>query len=118
MDKYILTASCRADGSSKFTDKNKWASFLSGAIAWRMSEEKFIKDLGIFSNLKLRLSYGETGNQGIGSYRTLPMLNMANYPLAGLSTAALPKWTGEARFPMTCAGRRLPNIMWELIWDS
>ena len=56
MDKYILTASCRADGSSKFTDKNKWASFLSGAVAWRMSEEKFIKDLGIFSNLKLRLS--------------------------------------------------------------
>lgn len=83
MDKYILTASCRADGSSKFTDKNKWASFLSGAIAWRMSEEKFIKDLGIFSNLKLRLSYGETGNQGIGSYRTLPMLNMANYPFGG-----------------------------------
>ena len=68
MDKYLFTASVRSDGSSKFTDKNKWATFLSGAFAWRASEEKFIKDLNIFSNLKFRLSYGETGNQGIGSY--------------------------------------------------
>lgn len=83
MDKYIFTASYRADGSSKFSDENKWAGFLSGALAWRISEEKFIKDLNLFSNLKLRLSYGETGNQAISSYRTLPMLNSANYPFAG-----------------------------------
>ena len=63
MDKYIFTASYRVDGSSKFTENNKWANFLSGAVAWRLSEEKFIKNLNIFSNLKLRLSYGETGNQ-------------------------------------------------------
>lgn len=81
--KYLLTATARYDGSSKFTDANKWAGFLSGAFAWRMSEEKFIKDLNIFSNLKFRASYGETGNQGIGSYRTLPMLSVANYPFAG-----------------------------------
>ena len=54
-----------------------------GAFAWRMSEEPFIKNLNLFSNLKLRLSYGETGNQGIGSYRTLSILNIANYPYAG-----------------------------------
>ena len=83
LDKYIFTASYRADGSSKFTDENKWATFLSGAFAWRMSEEPFIKKLNLFSNLKLRLSYGETGNQGIGSYRTLSILNIANYPYAG-----------------------------------
>lgn len=83
LDKYIFTASYRADGSSKFTDENKWATFLSGAFAWRMSEEPFIKNLNLFSNLKLRLSYGETGNQGIGSYRTLSILNIANYPYAG-----------------------------------
>ncbi len=65
MDKYIFTASYRVDGSSKFTENNKWANFLSGAVAWRLSEEKFIKNLNIFSNLKLRLSYGETGNQGL-----------------------------------------------------
>ena len=79
-DKYLVTASVRTDGSSKFTDKNKWATFLSGALAWRASEEKFIKDLNIFSNLKFRVSYGETGNQGIGSYRTVPQLGTANYP--------------------------------------
>lgn len=83
LDKYIFTASYRTDGSSKFTDANKWAGFLSGAFAWRMSEEKFIKNLNLFSNLKFRASYGETGNQGIGSYRTLPMLSVANYPFAG-----------------------------------
>lgn len=82
-DKYIFTASYRTDGSSKFTEENKWAGFLSGAVAWRLSEEKFIKDLNIFSNLKLRLSYGETGNQSIGSYRTLPMLFAAQYPFNG-----------------------------------
>lgn len=95
MDKYIFTASYRVDGSSKFTENNKWANFLSGAVAWRLSEEKFIKNLNIFSNLKLRLSYGETGNQGIGSYRTLPMLNPANYPLVVvLSAAVSQKWNG------------------------
>ena len=78
-DRYLLTMSIRSDGSSKFTTHNKWATFLSGALAWRMSEEKFIKDLNIFSNLKLRLSYGETGNQGIGSYRTLAFVDAANY---------------------------------------
>lgn len=83
LDKYIFTASYRADGSSKFTEQNKWANFLSAAFAWRLSEEKFIKSLNLFNNLKLRFSYGETGNQGIGSYRTLPMLSIANYPFAG-----------------------------------
>ncbi|MDO4703080.1 TonB-dependent receptor [Tannerella sp.] len=83
MEKYIFTASYRADGSSKFTQKNKWAGFLSGAFAWRVSEETFVKNLKVFSNLKVRLSYGETGNQGIGSYRTLPMLSTANYPFDG-----------------------------------
>lgn len=85
-DKYIFTASYRTDGSSKFTDANKWASFLSGAFAWRLSEEKFVRNLGIFSNLKLRLSYGETGNQGIGSYRTISMLSGAWYPFGGSLT--------------------------------
>lgn len=96
LDRYLFTASVRSDGSSKFTEENKWATFLSGAFAWRASEEKFIKDLNIFSNLKFRLSYGETGNQGIGSYRTLPMLGTANYPFGGSmsSGAAAVNWRG------------------------
>ncbi len=95
-DRYLLTASIRSDGSSKFTTKNKWATFLSAALAWRASEEKFIKDLNIFSNLKFRVSYGETGNQGIGSYRTLPMLSTANYPFGGSITSgsAQVNWRG------------------------
>ncbi len=95
-DRYLLTASIRSDGSSKFTTKNKWATFLSAALAWRASEEKFIKDLNIFSNLKFRVSYGETGNQGIGSYRTLPMLATANYPFGGTVTSgsAAVNWRG------------------------
>ncbi len=82
-DRYLFTASVRTDGSSKFVAKNKWATFLSGAVAWRISEEKFIRDLNVFQNLKLRASYGETGNQGIGSYRTIPQLGSSNYPFGG-----------------------------------
>lgn len=82
-DRYIFTASFRRDGSSKFIERNKYANFLSGAIAWRASEEKIIKDLNFFNDLKFRVSYGETGNQGIGSYRTLPVLSTSNYPFAG-----------------------------------
>lgn len=82
-DRYLFTASFRRDGSSKFSKNHKWANFLSGAVAWRLSEEQFVKDLNVFSNLKLRLSYGETGNQAIGSYRTLSQMGSANYPFAG-----------------------------------
>lgn len=96
MGRYLLTASVRTDGSSKFAVGNKWATFLSGALAWKASEEQFIKELGIFSNLKFRVSYGETGNQGIGSYRSIAMLSTANYPFGGSMTSgsALTSWRG------------------------
>ena len=87
MDKYIFTASFRRDGSSKFKGNNKFSNFASGAFAWRISEEKFIKHLNVFDNLKLRLSFGQTGNQAIGDYSTLYMLNVANYPLMGSETS-------------------------------
>lgn len=67
MDRYLFTFTFRADGSSKFAPDNRWGYFPAGAIAWRASEEPFIKDLGWFDNLKLRLSYGEVGNDGINS---------------------------------------------------
>ena len=94
--RYLLTASVRSDGSSKFAEGNKWASFLSGALAWKASEEPFIKKLNLFSNLKLRASYGETGNQGISSYRSIAMLSTANYPFGGSmnSGSALVLWRG------------------------
>lgn len=105
MDRYYLTASVRTDGSSKFTDNNKWATFLSGALAWRASEEKFIKDLNIFSNLKFRVSYGETGNQAIGAYMINELLATANYSFGGSmsSGAAMQTWRGPVN----------PDLKWE-----
>ena len=82
-DRYIFTASFRRDGSSRFAPGNKFANFASGAVAWTISEEEFIKNLNIFSNLKLRFSYGQTGNQAISSYQTIASLAPSNYPLDG-----------------------------------
>lgn len=95
-DKYLLTASVRSDGSSSFAQDNKWATFLSGALAWRAIDEKFIQNLHIFSNLKFRLSYGQTGNQAIGAYRTLTVLQAANYPYNGTlsSGVSMIDWRG------------------------
>ncbi|QGY47965.1 SusC/RagA family TonB-linked outer membrane protein [Maribellus comscasis] len=77
-DRYLLTASVRADGSSNFGINNKWGTFPSGAFAWRASEEEFIKALNIFSNLKFRLSYGITGNNSIGNYASMLQFATAN----------------------------------------
>lgn len=67
--KYLLQGSIRRDGSSVFGDNHHWGSFPSGSIGWRISEEDFMKDQNIFSDLKLRASYGVTGNSaGIGAY--------------------------------------------------
>ncbi|HBX20487.1 MAG TPA: SusC/RagA family protein [Porphyromonadaceae bacterium] len=74
-DKYLLTASFREDGSSRFAKGNKWSSFSSYALAWRASEEAFLKDIEILNNLKLRVSYGTTGNQGIAAYATQARLS-------------------------------------------
>ncbi len=63
-DRYILTATVRRDGSSNFGAGNRWGTFPSAAAAWRISEEAFMKDQDIFSNLKLRVGWGQTGNSG------------------------------------------------------
>ena len=69
--RYLLTATVRRDGSSKFTKDNRWGTFPSVAAAWRISEEDFMQKINWLSNLKLRLSYGVTGNNdGIGNYAT------------------------------------------------
>jgi TonB-dependent starch-binding outer membrane protein SusC len=70
-DKYIFTLTGRADGSSRFGDNNKWGYFPSGAVAWRISKESFMKNLNFISDLKLRTSYGMTGNQEIGLYNSI-----------------------------------------------
>ena len=67
-NKYLFEANFRADASSRFREGNRWGYFPGFSIGWRLSEENFIKDLGIFSNLKLRASWGQLGNQNISGY--------------------------------------------------
>lgn len=78
-DRYLLTATMRRDGSSKFQEKNRWSNFPSVGLGWKLSEEAFIKNLDVFSNLKLRAGWGVTGNQAISPYSTLGLLNPVNY---------------------------------------
>lgn len=70
-DKYLLSAAVSRDGSSKFGSDNRYSVFPSGAVGWRLSEEEFIKSLNVFSNLKLRDSWGKTGGLAINPYATL-----------------------------------------------
>ncbi|GAB3649423.1 TonB-dependent receptor [Echinicola sediminis] len=78
-DKYLLTATIRWDGSSKLAEGNKWASFPSAAVAWRMTEEPFLKEVPQVNDLKLRVSYGYTGNNNIPAYSTQSSLNRQTY---------------------------------------
>ncbi len=73
--KYLATVSFRADGSSKYSEGDKWGYFPSGALAWRVSDENFLKDKTIISDLKLRTSWGLTGSQAIDAYATLSQLS-------------------------------------------
>lgn len=78
--KYLLTVTGRMDGSSKFGENNKYAFFPSAAVGWRVAEEAFMENTKDWlSNLKLRLSYGLTGNSDIGMYRSLAMLGSSTY---------------------------------------
>lgn len=70
-DKYLVTATYRADGSSKFLGTNRWGYFPSAAVAWKMKEENFLKDVDWLNALKLRVSYGEAGNNNIPSGQTV-----------------------------------------------
>lgn len=84
-DRYLVTLTGRADGSSRFGESNKFAFFPSGSVAWRVSEEDFMKSTAnVISNLKLRTSYGETGNQEIPQYRSLAALGSVSYPIGGI----------------------------------
>jgi len=66
--KYLFEANIRYDGSSRFASENRWGAFPSFSAGWRVSEEKFMKDLNVFSNLKLRASWGKLGNSAISDY--------------------------------------------------
>jgi TonB-linked SusC/RagA family outer membrane protein len=102
-DKYLLTVTGRADGSSKFGENHKFAFFPSAALAWRVSEEGFLKNNSVISNLKLRTSFGVTGNSEIPAYSSLALLS-SNY--ATIYNDARVGGTGISRLAN-------PDLRWE-----
>lgn len=82
-DRYYLTGSIRRDGASNFAANNKWATFYSFAVAYNLARENFLKNVRWIDLLKIRSSYGYTGNQGIGAYSSLAQYGFANYPFEG-----------------------------------
>ncbi|ADF53505.1 tonB-dependent Receptor Plug domain protein [Zunongwangia profunda SM-A87] len=102
MNKYLFTVTGRLDGSSKFGSDNKRAFFPSAAFAWKVSEENFLEDSNTISNLKLRTSYGETGNSEIGVYQSLATMS-SNVAILGGERAP---GVGIGTLPN-------PNLKWE-----
>lgn len=80
LNRYLLTATLRADGSSVLAEGHKWGYFPSVAAAWVLSEESFLRDVEIINNLKLRISWGQAGNAAIDPYRTLTLLGSDKVP--------------------------------------
>jgi TonB-dependent starch-binding outer membrane protein SusC len=76
LSKYLITGSIRADGSSKFAPQNRWSYFPSGAVAWRISQENFMKPLNFISNAKVRVSYGATGNNRVSDFAYLSRISI------------------------------------------
>ncbi len=87
--KYLITLTGREDGSSRFGSNSKYGFFPSGSVAWRVNEEEFAKNIAILSNLKVRASVGQTGNQEIGSYVTQTFIGSGNIVMGGVVTPGL-----------------------------
>lgn len=101
--RYFITAALRADGSSKFQGDNKWGYFPSAAVAWDIAQESFMSNQHVLDQLKLRASFGVTGNQDIAAYSTLGMLSGASYGW-GTSTSSTGYWGNQFA---------TPDITWE-----
>lgn len=103
-DKYLLTATMRRDGTSRFSEKNKYAYFPSVAVGWRIMQEDFMQDVSTLSNLKLRFGYGQLGNEGIGNFETIQTFVAGGNTVLGdnLLSGAQPA--------------RIPNA--DLVWET
>ena len=103
MDRYFVQAILRHEGSSRFGANNKWGNFPAFSLGWAMSEEDFIKNISVIDELKVRIGYGVTGNQGIPNYQSLVTLGTGGvYPQEGVYYQTY----GAARNPN-------PNLRWE-----
>ena len=105
-DKYLLTATVRRDGASNFAENEKYAIFPSGALGWKVSNEDFLKDSETISNLKLRASYGVTGNQAISAYQSLAEL------------AVTPATAVDTDPAISVAQEANPDLKWESSYQT
>jgi TonB-linked SusC/RagA family outer membrane protein len=105
-EKYLLTATLRRDGSSKFGENVKYGNFPSFAFAWRLSQEDFISNLNVFNNLKLRLGWGQTGNQEIGEKHSIFALRAENNAKAILDASTITQGYVLTKTPT-------PDVTWE-----
>ncbi|MBU2995225.1 TonB-dependent receptor [Cellulophaga baltica] len=101
-DRFLLTATVRRDGASNFAANEKYAIFPSGALGWKVSNEDFLKDSQTISNLKLRASYGVTGNPSIGAYESLAVLSSIYASSNGETVTAVTPYQNSN-----------PNLKWE-----
>lgn len=104
-DRYVAQFSIRREGSSKFGPNNKWGNFPSASVAWNVSNEDFMQEQTVLSNLKLRVGYGVTGNSGIDPYQSMVTLGIGD-PYLNPSGQWLQTW-GPSRNPN-------PNLKWEM----
>ncbi len=100
-DKYLFTATFRSDGSSRFGYENRYANFPSIAGAWRISQEDFLKNIKSINNLKVRASFGASGNNNIGNYASLASINAGSYVF------------GNTQVSASTVGISNPNLTWE-----
>jgi TonB-linked SusC/RagA family outer membrane protein len=103
-DKYLVSASLREDGSSRFGTNTKYGIFPSASVGWKVTEESFMKKAPVISDLKLRVSYGVNGNNNIGDYGSIPQIGAAGYVLGTTPALAI----GQA--PSNLAN---PDLQWE-----
>lgn len=104
--RYYVTASVRADGSSKFPKDNRYGVFPSASVAWRIIGERFMQDQKVFTNLKLRAGWGRVGNQSIPSGRDITRLSTGSYVIGGV------------RYPFTTLGDMgNSELFWETVED-
>ncbi|HCV79623.1 MAG: SusC/RagA family protein [Zunongwangia sp.] len=118
LDRYLATFTGRVDGSSKFGENNKWAFFPSGALSWKIHEENFLKDSKKIDQLKLRFSYGISGNQGISPYQTLSRYGVSQYYDNGSWVTAIgPGYevgrAGQGGIEVLWGGIPNPDLKWE-----
>jgi TonB-linked SusC/RagA family outer membrane protein len=104
-DKYLVSGTIRRDASSKFGSASRWGAFPSASVGWRVSRESFLEDVKPINDLKLRFSWGKSGNNNIGDYNSIPTLTSANYSFGGTTPVTA---TGQV-----VSGLANPSLKWE-----